>query len=1194
MSPVVPRTFQLRNICANFTSAFLPILLLFAVCFGYSRIASAQEDVGYILGTVTDQAGAAVTGAKVTITSESTALATVATTNETGYYTSQPLQVGKYKVSVSMPGFTPTTMNDVIVDVAAHVEANITLHVGAATANVTVEGAPPVMDTTDGQLGSTIDFRSAQQLPVNGRSVLALATLSPGVESAVGAVSEGFQNRGTAVSAIRIQGGVTGVNNNILDGVSNMQDWLGEIAINLKSDSVEEYNVMSGVVPAQFGYTSGGVVNVISRSGTDRLHGSVYEFLRNDAFDAEASFPRPAHGKQELRYNNYGGTLGGPVLRDKMFVFGNYEQYNYVSKSPSYFNVPTAQERNGDFSDLGQLVNGNCVLPSDPALGLHIYDDGAGTPTGSRPEFAYNGVVNAINPSRLDPVAVAYQKLFLPLPNNTSGGYNSCTHTNNYLTSQPLLSNERLGLVRGDYKLSDKDNFVARYAYYLNHANNGGNIDNAYASRNDTLETQSAVLSEVHAFRPSLMNDARLGIMVGDFPFLAATANEGIAAKIGLPNDTPLAIPQMNDGFSTINVYLNITLGFRASATYELVDDLTWILKNHTLHFGGSARFAEGYNNQTGSSPSGTFNFSAGTTANGNDATVIAGSGNQFASYMLGQATGGSQLVQEGSAYRRMLYAGYVQDDWRVTPKLTINAGMRYDMMTQAVEKHNGIENFDITKPNPTNSLFTGLVEYADTNGYGRNFVKQNFGDYGPRLGFAYTLPDNKTILRGGGAVYYASTAVYNYDLSSGNNAGYTSMTTSWNATTANGYLFQLSSGLPGAWALPLGASGGPNAFLGQSANYINPVAKDPTSQVIALTISRELPYGVVVDASYGGNHADHFENFSPNLNALSPQYYSMGTAALSAQVANPYKGIVPGSLGAATLTQAAVLKPFPYMSGVTMENPRNGSYWSNLGMLSVQRRAQHGLQLIGAYTFGKITDSGLQGVQDLSAFGTGTSASPQNPYNPRAEHSVDTIDVTHRATISGLYDLPFGMGHRFLANPGTDRLVGGWQFNSIVTMESGRPLGISGASNQVSGRPSWNPNVNVRVAHASRSTLYKTGSLEWFNPLAFVNPPDYTYGNVPRRLSNVRAPGTGNIDMSLFKTTHITERVAFEFRIEAYNALNHPNLPAPGQGFSAGKPADPNNPYNEGGLNTSTSFGMITTGATTTRNVQLGGKLTF
>jgi len=1182
MRKVASKKSQLLRICAKFNSAFMPVLLLFAICFGASRMASAQTDVGYILGTVTDQSGAAVTGATVTITWQSTGLAQTVVTNATGYYSSQPLQVGQYTVSVAMPGFTPTAIRNLIVDAASHVQANLTLHVGSASANVTVEATPPVMDTTDAQLGNTIDTRSAQQLPVNGRSVLALATLSPGVESAVGAVSEGFQNRGTAVSAIRIGGGAAGINDNILDGVSNMQDWLGEIAINLKSDAVQEFNIMSGIIPAQFGYTSGGVVNSVSRSGSNSLHGSAYEFVRNDAFDAEASFPRPASGKQELRFNNYGGTLGGPVLRDKLFLFGNYEQYNYISKAPSYYSVPTAQEYAGDFSDLGQLVSGVCTP-------INIYD-ASNVVGGQRQQFVTNGKANVVPTGRLDPVALAYQKLFYPLPNNTSGGYNSCSHTNNYLTSQPLLSNERMGLVRADYKLSDKDNFVARYAYYLNHTNNGGGFSNAYAARNDTLETQSAVLSEVHAFKPNLLNNGRFGIMIGDFPFLAVTAGQNIAGKIGLPNDTPIAAPTMNNGVATPN----ITVGFRSSETFELIDDITWIAGRHTLHIGGSARFAEGYNNQTGSSPSGTFNFSAGTTQQGNDTTVVSGSGSTYASFLLGQATSGSQLVQQGSAYRRMLYAGYIQDDWRVSPRLTINAGLRYDVMTQAVEKHNGIENFDITQKNPTNSLFTGLVEYAATNGYGRNFVKQNYGDLGPRLGFAYALADNKTIVRGGIAIYYPSTAVYSYDQSSGNNNGYTSMTTSWAANTAHGYLFQLSSGLPGSWSTPLGAKGGPNAFLGQSANYINPIAKDPSAQVFGLTVSRELPYGIVVDASYGGNHGNHFENFNPNLNALSPQYYSLGTLALSTQVANPYAGLVPGSLGAATLTQAAVLKPFPYMSGVSMQNPRNGYYWSNLGMLSVQRRAAHGLQVMGAYTFGKILDAGVQGVADLSSVGTSTSAGPQNPFNPRAEYSVDNIDVTHRATISALYDLPFGKGQRFLASPTTDRIVGGWQVNTVITMESGRPIGISGASNQLAGRPNWNPNVSVKVAHASRSTLYKTGQLMWFNPLAFVNPPDYTFGNVPRKLPNLRAPGTGNIDLSLFKTTHITERMAFEFRVEAYNALNHPNLPGPGTGFSAGKPADPNNPYAEGGLNTSTSFGMITSGATTTRNIQLGGKLTF
>lgn len=1158
-------------------------VVIAVLCLGAWSTASAQQDVGHIFGTVTDQTGAGVPNAKVVITRQATGLAQTIASNETGYYVSQPLQVGQYTVSVDAEGFTSTAIRNLEVDAAARVQANVTLHIGSASANIIVQDTPPVIDTTDAVVGNTIDTRSAQQLPVNGRSVLALATLSPGVESAVGAVSEGFQNRGTAVSAIKIGGGVSGLNANILDGVSNMQDWLGEVAINLKSDAVQEYRILSGVVPAQFGYTSGGVVDVVSRAGTDKIHGSVYEFLRNDALDAETSFPRPTYGKSELRYNNYGGTLSGPVLRDKFFLFGNYEQYSYISKYPSYFTVPTLLERGGDFSDLGQMV-------SDVCTPVNIYD-ADNVVDGARQQFANNSIAG-----RLDSVALAYQNLFYPKPNNTKGGYNSCTHANNYEGQEPVLSHERQGIVRGDYKLSDKDNFVGRYAYYLNYANNGsssvGGINNAYTGRNDTLRTQSAVLSEVHAFRANLLNDARFGLMISDFPFMAATANQNIANTIGLPNSTSIAAPTMNNSISTPN----ITIGFRSSATAEVIDDLTWIVQHHTLHIGGSARWAEAYNNQTGASPSGTFTFSSGTTAQGNNTAVISGTGSQYAAYLLGQSTSGSMLVQQGSAFRRMMYAGYVQDDWRVSPQLTLNIGLRYDMMTQAVEKHDGWESFDITQKNPNNSLFTGLVQYAAINGNGRNFVSENFGDWGPRLGFAYSLADNKTIIRGGVAIYYPSTAVQSYDQSSGNTAGYTSMTTTWSATTNNGYLFSLKNGLPGTWAQPAGASGGYNVFLGQSASYINPSAKDPSSQVFGLTVSRELPYGIVVDVSYGGNHGNHFENYSPNLNALSPQYYSLGTAALSAQVTNPYYGLFSGStLGtSSTITKKQSLLPYPYMSGVSMQNPRNGYYWSNLGMLSVQRRSQSGLAVMGAYTFGKVTDAGVQGVSDLSAYGSGTSASPQNAYNPKADHSVDAIDVTHRASVSVLYDLPFGKNKRFFTSSRYDRFTAGWQVGTIITMESGRPLAITGANNQLASRPSFDSNVSYKVAHASRSSLYKNGYLEWFNPNAFVNPPDYTFGNVPRRMSDLRAPGFGNVDISIFKTTHIAKNVAFEFRIEAYNALNHPNLPSPGTSFSAGSPADSSNPYAEGGHNTNSSFGMITTGATTTRNVQLGGKLFF
>jgi Carboxypeptidase regulatory-like domain len=1143
--------------------------------------ASAQQDVGYILGTVADQTGAALAGANVTITWQSTGLTQTVTSNQSGSYTSEPLQVGQYTVTASLTGFSSATIQNLIVDAAAHVQANLTLKVGTASANVTVQATPPVMDTTDAQLSNTVDAREAQQFPVNGRSVLALASLTPGVVSAVGAISEGFQNRGTAVSAIRIAGGASGVNNNILDGVSNQQDWLGEVAINLKSDAVQEFNIMSGVIPAQFGYTSGGVINVVSRSGSNGIHGSAYEFFRNDVLDAVQAFPRPAFGKQETRFNNYGGTLGGPVRKDKMFLFGNYEQYNYASALPTYFSLPTELEQTGNFSDLGQLVSGVCK-PVD------IYDPATASTSGARTQFPGN----IIPAGRLDSVAQAYQSLFYPTPNNTSGSYNSCTHANNYLYALPIVANERQGVVRSDYKVSTADSVMARYAYYLNQTNNGtnaGGLPGIYSHRNDRLQTQDAVLSETHVFSPGLLNDTRFGGMRSDYPFQAASANKNVAGSIGLPNDTATLIPTMGNGL----IAPNITLGFRSSTTLEGLDDLTWIVKQHTLHIGGSVRFSEGYNNQTGASNSGTFNFIAGSTAAGNNTTVTTGTGSQYASFLLGQVNNASQLVQGGSAFRRMMYALYIQDDWRATPRLTINAGLRWDFMSQAVEKQNGIQNFDINQTNSLNG-YAGAIEYAGVNGAGRTFVKQNWADFGPRLGFAYSLSnDGKTILRGGFGLYYPATDIETYDQSSGSTNGFTSFTTTYTAPTANGADFVLHNGFPFAPGQPLGAAGGQNAFLGQSAAYVLPSAKDPSAQQYTLTVSRQLPFGLVADVSYLGNHGNHFLNASPNINTLAPQYYSLGTAALSATVPNPYKGLVPGSLGAATITEANLLKPYPYMATVTLQDPRNGFYWSNLAMLSVQRRVEHGLQIIGAYTFGKIMDEGVQGLSDLSAVGTGTSSSPQNWRNPAAEYSVDAIDVSQRLSLSGLYDLPFGTGQRFLSSGRMNRLTSGWQYNVIMTMESGRPISVTGANNHLATRPNVIPGVPLKTGRQGRDALYKTGTLQWFNPEAFINPPDYTFGNAPRYFSSLRGPGTVNFDMSLFKTTHITEGTTLELRIEAYNAFNHDNLSMPSAGFSAGPPADASNPYAEGGLNTSSTFGKITASGAY-RNVQLAAKLHF
>jgi Carboxypeptidase regulatory-like domain len=1155
------------------------LIALFAFWSGAGRAVYAQQDVGYIVGTVTDQNGATLPGAKVHIVNQNNGLAVDVVSDSSGFYQAQRLQVGTYTVEIKVDGFRAWTAHDVVVDAASRVAQNASLEVGSATATVAVEAITPALDTTDATVGDTIDTRAAQQLPVNGRSVLALATLNPGVESGVGAVSEGFGNRGTAVSSIRISGGVMGVNNSLIDGVTNVTVFTSEIGVNIKSDAVQEYRIMTGVIPAQFGYTSGGVVNVVTRGGGDQYHGSLYEFFRNDALDAEIAFPKLPFGKPELRFNNYGGAFGGPFPHIRnLFFFGNYEQYNYVADTPAYASVPTAQEYQGNFSDLGNVVNGVCVP-------VPIYDPTTATNTGARTQFAFNGVLNQINPARLDSSAIAYQNLFYPQPNNTAGSYNSCTHANNFIENPRLIVGEKQGLGRGDYKFKANDSLVGRYIYYLNTQNNARGYSPAF-NRNDHDQTWNVLLSETHVFSPTLVNEVRLGVERNDFPFTSAQAGKDNVAAIGMPpflGSNQSAI-QINNG----QALPYATIGFRSGTVGEIIDDATLIRGKHTLTIGGSVRFTETYQYQ-GNAPSGTFNFIAGTTAAGNNTAIKTGTGNIYASYLIGAVNSAGSTTAAGVAFRRWMYAGYVQDDWRATPRLTVNAGLRYDYMAGAYAKQNKFDNVDMTQPNGANPALFGLVQYAGLDGYGNNFTNANLNDWGPRLGLAYLLtPDGKTVLRGGAAIYYASTAAEEYDQSDGNPNGFATLTTNFTAPTADGVLSQFKNGMPGPIAPIQGAAGGQTAFLGQTVYTILPEQKDPSSQQFTLTLSRELPSQWVVDATYIGNNGRHFVLNEYDENILDPKYYSLGTAFLNAQAPNPYAGLVPGSLGAAKLTNATLLKPFPYYSGVQQSYPRRGLYHANYLYLSGQRRAQHGLAVIGSFTYGKLMD--LPIFTDLSTApggGVSTSNGPQNPYDLNADYSVDVFDVSKRATVSALYDLPFGNGQRFLSRGGVlNSLIAGWQYNVIMTLESGRPLLITGATNQgIASRPNFNPGVSLKPAHQGRA--------EWFNPLAFVNPPDYSFGNVPRCYSPLRGPAQVNFDMSVFKTTHFRDRAALELRIEAYNALNRTNLQNPNTTFTAGPPANPADPYAEGGTNTNSNFGVVT-GANTARTVQLGAKITF
>ncbi|AFL90013.1 hypothetical protein Terro_3804 [Terriglobus roseus DSM 18391] len=1136
-----------------------------------AAVSHAQQGTGNIIGVVRDSTGSAVAGATVDIQDTDRNAVIHLTSNGAGFYNSPPLVLGSnYTVSVSKPGFASSTVTGIAVTVGSRVEANLELKVGSAEASITVEASQASLDTTSGTLGVLIGEKSIEDLPLNGRNTIALATLTPGVRITTTVAQGGFANRGTNLSAISINGSPTGSNSYILDGQNNLAATTGEIAINPTVDAIQEFKVQSGIFSAQYGFTLGGVVNLVSRSGTSKFHGTAYEFWRNDILNARNAFATASVSKPVLRYNQFGGSLGGPVYKDRAFAFGNYEEYRFIQGTPQFLSVPTAAQRAGDFSGLRDSTG----------KPIQLYNPFSTVVTGTiarRTPYANNQITN------IDPVAQAYQNAFYPLPNVTPT--NAFTNTNNFLFVQRGVSNMRQALGRLDYRVTEKDALLIRFAYF-NQFTNGGQSGGTYypnpivANRYDNYNIKSAIVGLTHTFSSTLINDLRFSMTRQELPFAAASAGLNIPQQLGLPANVPnFAIPIVGNGLPAANQQI----GYRAYTNPQITDTVTKVLGRHALTFGTDLRFNVGANLQR-NAPSGNFSFAAALTTDPSGAAAPAGgvnSGNTYATFLSGAVSSATIATNLGQADRAFSTSFFLQDDWQATSRLTFNLGLRYDYQQQPYEQNNGYSNFD---PTASSGGFTGATYYAATNDLGRNFLRENYRDFGPRVGFALRLTeDGKTVVRGGFGIYYANTFSSVY---TGITNGFATTSTTYNPAGNDTRLaaFQFKNGFPYAPTQPLGAALGPLGFLGQAAAYQPSNAKTPSSQQYTLSLQRELPYSIVVQASYVGNHGVHIVAGNYNMNQLDPKYFSLGRAALTATVANPNAGKIPGSLGSATITRQQSLLPLPAYGTVTVTYPHDGMLIAHYLELTAQRQASKGLTVLFGYTMGKLMSNGVQSalsyINGISGFST---SGYQNVYNRSAEYGLDPSDVSQRGTLSLLYNLPFGRGQKFDTHNGfVNRVVGGFQVNVIGVMQTGTPLTISGANAFTATRPNYVPGASVSVPNQTRN--------QWFNTAAFQNPSDFTYGNVPRTLPHVRGPGTQNFDLSIFKTTEITERLKFQIRAEAFNVLNHVNYGLPNTTFTAGA-----NPISGvgGGANTSGSFGVITNAADP-RSIQLAGKLIF
>ncbi|MBM3739085.1 MAG: hypothetical protein FJW39_25200 [Acidobacteria bacterium] len=1124
----------------------------------------AQIGRATIQGTVYDPQQTVIQGAAVRVTQTETNTVFTTTTNEAGYFLVPGVPVGSYSITAEMQGFKRGVRSGIVVQVGDQTRVDFTLEIGTVAESVEVVGAAPLVDTSSATVGKVIENARMTGLPLNGRSALALVVLTPNVRSHAES-PHGFGDRGVLVSGFSVNGGPSGANNLMLDGSSNVNPRAGDVNVNPAVDAIQEFKVQSGVMSAEYGYTAGGVVNMVTKSGTNQFHGSLYEFIRNDKLDARNAF---AAVKAPFRYNQFGGAIGGPVRRDKTFFFFNYEEWRFRRQYTVIGTTPIEEQRRGDLSRLAD-ARGNRIP---------VYDPQTTAPNTAGGGFTRQLFPNNVIPtSRLDPVS---QRIlpFYPTANRTPT--DPFTNSNNFLGNLGANKDAEQMSAKGDHNFGSKNRLSARYTVWAHKDDNGGTGNGYYPERfvrvrNDNYANKNFNLTDSHFFSPSFINELRIGVVRNAFPFVPQGVGTNPASKLGLPSSVPdVTLPAVNapgtpaiqafpGGFGTIN-------GFLTMDTRQLFNSVTWIKGTHTLKIGGELR-QNMYSINACFQCSGVFNFNARLTGNPQS---LAGTGTGFASFLLGAVADANIDSNVGTTNPSFTQAYFFQDDWKATRRLTVNLGLRYDYQQVPGERNNGLSNFNPGATNPQNGL-QGRLEFAGVD-FGRTVIDPDFNDFGPRIGFALDIfGTGRTVLRGGYGLYYPLTHNFATDFGA---LGYRGNSTVYAAPGGNLDFpsFNFKDGFPSPVVLPIGNRLGPSAFLSGNVTTDQRNGRTPYSQQFTLTIQHQLPGRILMESSYSGNRGTKLRGGSYDLNQLDPVNLALGTR-LNELVPNPFQGRVTGAFGGASITRQQSLRPFPYYNRIGVANPHmaNSNYHSFL--LNFEKRMADGFVMLASYTYGKLISDGIVGFGFAGSELVNQNDMQNGRFDRRSERAIEATDSAGRFVFSSIYELPFGKGKRFNSSSGAvNRIIGGWQVDGVLTLQSGSPLAVRGANNFLANRPN-STGVSAKLPADQRSTA------RWFDTSQFVNPPNFTFGNVGRLLPDVRGPGIRNLDLSVIKTTQITERVGLQFRAESFNVSNRVNLLSPNTSFVAGPD----------GRNQSGVFGTITR-SRDARVVQLALKLIF
>jgi len=1124
------------------------LTVLFICLLAVGHLQAQIAGGGEVQGTISDPTGAVISGANVDAVAVATGTKTSTKSTGSGLYVLSALAPGQYTLTVNAAGFQTLVQQNVVVNALSVVGLNLSLRVGSSSEEVTVTSAPPELDTSTGTLGITIDNEEYTALPLamNGgpKAPDSFIFLLPGVAPA-----------NVYGGGININGGEAYSNEIYVNGLPSTNGMAqGDnlpLDLGFAVEAVDQFQIDINGTPAM--YQGQGSENFVLKSGTNQIHGNAYEYIRNTVFDAAGYFnPTVPVEKQ----NEFGATLGGPILKNRFFYFGNYDGFRLRQESAyTYNSLPTTAEQSGDFS----------------ALPVPIYDP-ATTTCGA------NGVCtrqqfpgNIIPSNRLSGVSLGYQK-DLPTPQNQN-------LQNNYLAGLQPSANQDRFVVKGDYNISQKNRIYA----FADHGDfsqptlppGATTLPLPYASSSKYYESSDIDgFGFTHVFGPHLVNEVNTEYNREIEGTSSPTIGAGWSANVGLtgmpagPASTafpPIVFggPNAPSPWSLTSTWENL------NETFGLGDTLQWSHGRHDVAVGiqlTDQQTAQPYPLSQVSFFSFVNNETAGFDSNGN---LLTNTGNSYASYLLGAVDSAaltqSSLTEVGLRYRQ--YSFFVQDSFKIMPKLTLSLGLRNDAYTPMVEEHNRESWLDPTEPNPAlEGGYQGALQFAGYGPYScqcRTPIDTHYKNYGPRVGFAYSLTP-KTVVRGAFGIFYiqSGAAGGSGQTLGTNQIGYQSLPY---FGSPNGYspAFNWSSGFP-AYAPPPDF----DPTLGTGFTVANPYgggvaytyddprrAGRPTyMENWHFTIAREILPSTVLSVSYSAS-ASHFiatvAGIGKYSNQMQPQYLALGSLLYAP--ANPTnlaaaQAMFPGielPYGNFSGTIGQMLTPFPQYASMGDIFPLGGNGNYNSLQVSAQRKFAHGLSFLMSYTLSKEIDDG--GSNNILAAG-GALAWGRTAYNARLERAVGVQNMPNNLSLSYVYNLPFGAGHTIgNGSPFVRSLASGWALAGIQTYDEGIPLANFGASCNApyTGQcfPSYNPNFSGPVRINGR---YGSGNVKasappsFINVNAFMNPANYTFGNISRTQPyNLHSPFYLDEDFSLTRDFKVWERTTLQLRAEAFNTFN-------------------------------------------------------